>query len=473
MSFPRPSRRDDFEVAIVCALKAEFDAISLVIDEFWDNHDDPYGKAVGDTNSYRTGRIGKHNVALLQLRQMGKAHAAAAAASLRSSFNKLRLVLLVGGCAAVPQRKNANIVLGDVIISTGIVQYDFGRKFPNQFIRKDTPQDNLVKPCKEIGNVLTALQSSNVTNHLIRRTASLLTDLQKNAYNKGYGSRYQYPGVYEDKLFKSDYHHKHHSLECHVCSMTDGSICDTALWCTCEDLGCEKIGLVAGRQRLEEKLKLCQNGDITHQNPNIFFGLVGSGDTVMKSACDRDELAAAEDIIAFEMEAAGLWEDVPSLVVKGVFDYGDSHKNKLWHHFSSATAACTARAIIERLARTGGCSLSVPTVGKRLALIFLLSYLCWPSIQGVAKLMNNPVPSVHRIENNYAIFSQQENKINNATTGSSVVGSISENWSQGGSVQTNVISFARPSGVLAQLQFNLALCSCLFACLIMYFSTST
>lgn len=375
MSFPRPSHRDDFEVAIVCALKAEFDAISLVIDEFWDNHDDPYGKAVGDTNSYRTGRIGKHNVALLQLRQMGKAHAAAAAASLRSSFNKLRLVLLVGGCAAVPQRKNANIVLGDVIISTGIVQYDFGRKFPNQFIRKDTPQDNLIKPCKEIGNLLNALQTATITNHLLTKTASLLTDLQKNARDKGYGSRYEYPGVNEDKLYKADYHHKHHSLECHTCSMTHEMMCDTALWTTCEDLGCGEQGLVTGRQRLEEKLKLCQSGDITHQNPNIFFGLVGSGDTVMKSGCDRDKLAAAEDVIAFEMEAAGLWEDVPSLVIKGVFDYGDSHKNKLWHHFSSATAACAARAIIERLARTGGSSLSVPTVGKRLTSSLLFFFL--------------------------------------------------------------------------------------------------
>lgn len=86
--------------------------------------------------------------------------------------------------------------------------------------------------------------------------------------------------------------------------------------------------------------------------------------------------------------------------------------------------------------------------------------------------MNNPVPSVHRIENNHAIFSRQENRIDNATTDSSIVGSISENWSWGGSMQTNVVSFANPSGVLAQLQVNLALCSCLLACLLMYFSTS-
>lgn len=86
--------------------------------------------------------------------------------------------------------------------------------------------------------------------------------------------------------------------------------------------------------------------------------------------------------------------------------------------------------------------------------------------------MNNPVPSAHRIENNHAIFSRQENRIDNATTDSSTVGSISDNWSRGGSIQTNVISFTNSTGVLAQLQVNLALCSCLLACLVMYFSTS-
>jgi hypothetical protein len=73
--------------------------------------------------------------------------------------------------------------------------------------------------------------------------------------------------------------------------------------------------------------------------------------------------------------------------------------------------------------------------------------------------MNNSVPSVHRIENNYAISSRQDNKINNATTDSSIAGSISENWSRGGSKQTNIISFANSSGVRIQSQVNLALCA--------------
>ncbi|UKZ63245.1 uncharacterized protein TrAtP1_004474 [Trichoderma atroviride] len=431
MSFSRPSQRDDFEIAIVCALKAEFDAVCLVVEEFWDGNQDIYGKANGDINCYRTGRIGKHNIILLQLRQMGKAHAAAAAAGLRSSFTRLRLAFLVGGCAAVPQSENANIVLGDIIISTGIVQYDFGRKFPDKFIRKNTGRDNLVKPCKEVGNILTTLQTPDITNKLTERLATLLIDLQKNAHNKGYGSRYGYPGVHEDKLYKSSYHHKHRDMGCPTCIMADDSTCDEARITNCEDLGCGVAGLVAGRQRLEEKLQSCRNDDMAYQNPDIFFGLVGSGDSVMKSGCDRDRLAEEEGVIAFEMEAAGFWEDVPTLVVKGVFDYGDSHKNKLWHHFSSATAACAARAIIERLAQTDQRSTSI----------------------------YKEVPSDHRIENNHAISSWQENLINNATTNTRIIGSISENMSLGGSKQSNIINFSNSNRTLerrivhAQLQF--------------------
>lgn len=429
MSFPQPPHRDNFEVAIVCALKAEFDAICLVVEKFWDDDYDPYGKAMGDTNSYRTGRIGKHNVVLLQLRQKGKACAAAAAASLRSSFTRLRLMLLVGGCAAVPQNENTNIILGDIIISTGIVQYDFGRKYPNQFVRKNTHQDNLVKPCKEVGSILTMLQTSDIANRLIQRTASLLIDLQKNSRIKGYESRYDYPGVNEDKLFNSSYYHKHHSSECLTCNLPDGSICDTALIATCEVLGCDMAGLVAGRQRLEEKLQLYQNGDIAHQNPNLFFGLVGSGDTVMRSGLDRDNLAKEENIIAFEMEAAGLWEEVPTLVVKGVFDYGDSHKNEKWHHFSSATAACAARAIVERIAHTDGCSLPSPPEGRRFYFILILL----PSIFKATILINSlPALSTHRVEKNHEVFRLQRNQLNDATTDLSTTSSILENGPEGG-----------------------------------------
>jgi hypothetical protein len=92
----RPSNRDEFEVAIVCALPLEFNAVFALVDEFWDEDGDYYGKADGDTNMYTAGRIGKCNVVLVLLAGMGKINAAAAAANLRSSYPGLRLAACFG-----------------------------------------------------------------------------------------------------------------------------------------------------------------------------------------------------------------------------------------------------------------------------------------------------------------------------------------------------------------------------------------
>lgn len=52
------------------------------------------------------------------------------------------------------------------------------------------------------------------------------------------------------------------------------------------------------------------------------------------------------------MEGAGVWDEVPSIVVKGVCDYADSHKHNGWQNFAAATAASVSKAILERYIRT-------------------------------------------------------------------------------------------------------------------------
>jgi nucleoside phosphorylase len=54
-------------------------------------------------------------------------------------------------------------------------------------------------------------------------------------------------------------------------------------------------------------------------------------------------VAQADGIIGFEMEGAGVWDYFPSIVIKGVCDYADSHKRKGWQRYA-ATAAATAAA---------------------------------------------------------------------------------------------------------------------------------
>lgn len=123
----RPSSRQDFKVAIICALQCEYNAVTYLFDELWCEHADEHSKAPGDPNFYMFGRIGRHNIVLTMLPKIGKAAAASVATSLRHSYENLELVLLIGVCGAVTHRPGAEILLGDVIISKFVVQYDFGR----------------------------------------------------------------------------------------------------------------------------------------------------------------------------------------------------------------------------------------------------------------------------------------------------------------------------------------------------------
>ncbi|KAL3429140.1 P-loop containing nucleoside triphosphate hydrolase protein [Aspergillus tetrazonus] len=67
----------------------------------------------------------------------------------------------------------------------------------------------------------------------------------------------------------------------------------------------------------------------------------------MKSGQHRDEIVRREKVIGFEMEGAGVWDHVPCIIIKGVCDYADSHKNKLWQAYAAATGASATKAFLE------------------------------------------------------------------------------------------------------------------------------
>jgi hypothetical protein len=51
-------------------------------------------------------------------------------------------------------------------------------------------------------------------------------------------------------------------------------------------------------------------------------------------------------IMCFEMEAAGLMDTFPCLVIRGISDYADSHKNKEWQEYAAAAAAAYAKELL-------------------------------------------------------------------------------------------------------------------------------
>ncbi|RFU28291.1 hypothetical protein B7463_g8021, partial [Scytalidium lignicola] len=341
----RPRGRDAFEVAIICALSIEADAMITLFDDNWER-EELYEKADGDTNSYTIGRVEQHYVVLVHMPHMGKVSAASVAANLRSSFPRIRLGLLVGICGGVPfiDGGKREIILEDIIISTQIVQTDFGRQYPDSFVRMDTLQDSLGRPNPEIQGFLSRLQGKTAQIELEKQIqTNLVTILEAEGFEHS-----KSPGVHDDKLLEENYRHKHQDANactiCARCLNPGDSVCVKALDLPCTELGCDASKLVS-RVRIQKTID--QGSSASPCHPVVHFDGVASGDQVIKSAQHRDCIAKQENIVAFEMEGAGLWETIPTIVIKGVCDYADSHKNKEWQLYAAATAAACAKSMLK------------------------------------------------------------------------------------------------------------------------------
>ena len=252
----RPSCREDFQTAIVCTLPLEYDAVSLLFDSFWDEDGEQYGRAGGDTNHYRTGRIGKHDVVLALLPNMGKAAAAGAAASFRSSYPNLKVALLVGICGGAPSTGTDELLLGDVVVSKMVLQHDFGRQYHDKLVPKNTADDSLGRPNKDIRGLIAILESEFGKEHLRQSAARHLVCLQETAIRKERRCNYRYPGFAEDKLFAPAYRHKHRGPRlCDFCNEKIQGYCADAAQASCAELGCDE-GQLLPRKRLEGKRNL-------------------------------------------------------------------------------------------------------------------------------------------------------------------------------------------------------------------------
>ncbi|KAL0930339.1 pfs domain-containing protein [Colletotrichum truncatum] len=338
----RKYNRYNITVAILCALTLEADAVKSLFDDHWDDNVTASMPRQGDTNAYSMGRIGRHDVVLIHMADMGTTNASAAAAHCKASFPSIVLALLVGICGGVPvttERGVPDVVLGDVIISEGVVPYDFGRQYPDMFLRKTGILEVLGKPPPVVRNLLAKLKGRYDRKNLNEKLVHYLQDLVAD-----FGDDLLYPGADHDMLFEGTYQHKHSpSSGCKICNDSEeNTICEIARTATCEELNCDNSKLVP-------RARLCSSSPrSTAVLPSVHFGLVASGNSVMKSGEHRDRIARREKVIAFEMEAAGAWDNFPCVVIKGVCDYADSHKHKKWQGYAAATAAACMKAFLEK-----------------------------------------------------------------------------------------------------------------------------
>jgi nucleoside phosphorylase len=79
----------------------------------------------------------------------------------------------------------------------------------------------------------------------------------------------------------------------------------------------------------------------------VHYGTIASGNQVMRSAVVRDRVSTElHGVLCFEMEAAGLMNSFPCLVIRGICDYADSHKNERWQPYAAGTAAAYAKEVL-------------------------------------------------------------------------------------------------------------------------------
>ncbi|KAL8364889.1 hypothetical protein RB595_003936 [Gaeumannomyces hyphopodioides] len=339
-----PIDRSGFHLAIICALRIESDAVRLLFDDIYETK---YGRETGDTNTYTTGRIGNHAVVLLLLPGMGMEASAVGARSLQSSYTNIKLALIVGICGGLPQIRGRDAFLGDVIISKSIVNHDFGRRYPDKFVVRST-KDILGQTNNDIRGLLELLEGKDELDRLQKKARANLVTLQAaaTAADKEWGTSYSPPTDATDRMFRADYEHSHHREDCDDCDADPPRFCERASKLSCDEAGC-KTGRCAPRRNRQQERPV-------ELVPQVFIGRVACGNAIMKSGKHRDAVAKEHDVIAFEMEGAGAWKEVPCVVVKGICDYADSHKNKEWQDFAAATAASVAAAILNQYEVSGG-----------------------------------------------------------------------------------------------------------------------
>jgi nucleoside phosphorylase len=301
----RRLRRDEYTVGWVCALPVELAAAQEMLDE--EHHDLERDPADNDENLYALGSIGGHNVVIVCLPagRIGNNPAAAVSAQMLATFKAIRFGLMVGIGGGVPSAE-ADVRLGDVVVSQphkvhgGVVQYDVGKTTPSGFERTGSlnspPQVLLSAVAKVRANELRG--RSQLSTHVSK--------LERLA-------RFQRVKAGPDVLFDAAYDH-------------DGGQ-------TCDQCSVDRHEARQPREGEEEVV--------------VHYGTIASGNQVMRSAMERDKVSAElGGVLCFEMEAAGLMNSFPCLVIRGICDYADSHKNKRWQLYAAGAAAAYAKEVL-------------------------------------------------------------------------------------------------------------------------------
>ncbi|KAF7134067.1 hypothetical protein CNMCM5793_005696 [Aspergillus hiratsukae] len=296
---------DLYTVGWIAALPIELAAATAMLDE---EHEKPWNfiQSHQDTNIYTWGRIGEHNVVITSLAAgvYGTISAATTASSMLASFPHIRIGLLVGiGAGVARPEEGRDIRLGDIAVSQpqgsngGVIQYDLYKVKPGN---QRESRAFLNRPPEVLLKALARLQAEHERKP--SRVPEFLAQMGRdNPKMVKQRAGYVHQGVEHDRLFKATEPYEEIKRE--------------------------------PRESTE---------------PEIHYGTIASGNTLFKDAIHRDKILEdiRQECICFEMEAAGLMNTFPCIVIRGICDYADVHKSDRWQRYAAATAAAYTKELL-------------------------------------------------------------------------------------------------------------------------------
>ncbi len=308
----------EYTIGWICALSIEYVAAQAFLDN---THEKPDHLSLNDKNHYTLGQMGKHNVviAVLPFGSYGTTSADTAASEMMHSFPNVRIGLMVGIGGGAPSRKD-DIRLGDIVVScpqgdkSSVIQYDFGKNIQGQPFQQT---GILNKPPLILRAAVSGLEAKyEIDGHHFEESIDDALQKKPRLWKK-----YRRPDAASDRLYKSDFLHlATNDLDC------------------LEMCGTKASRLVSRPARDENEDQIL-----------IHYGTIASGNKLIKNAEFRDALSESHGILCFEMEAAGLMDPFPCIVIRGICDYSDTHKNKEWQRYAAMVAAAYARDLLSEI----------------------------------------------------------------------------------------------------------------------------
>jgi nucleoside phosphorylase len=335
---PETKTRADYTVGWVCALPKEQTAATAMLDKRHGN----LPKPPHDSNTYTLGSIGQHNVviACLPKGKYGTNSAANVATLMVATFPSIKISLMVGIGGGIPPK----VRLGDVVVSTpsgqfpGVVQWDIGKaKVNGQFERTGA----LNNPPNALLSALAKLETEH--DLLGTKIPDYLEEL-KQKYPRA-AKKYLKSDSMQDVLFRADYDHVNETSVEGDARMDDNDGNDEDEKEDNDDASDDSDGDDEESCRRCDKTKIVRR---KRRGMRVHYGLVASGNQVIKDAAFRDNLNKdlGGNVLCFETEAAGLMNGFSCLVIRGICDYCDSHKNKAWQEHAAAVAAAFAKELL-------------------------------------------------------------------------------------------------------------------------------